>query len=434
MKTCEIVKDLLPLVAEHMASEESTAFVNEHLKTCETCRAAFDAMQKPVEAEPAAPLKTARKAVRRRGWLIAGLAACLVAAMVVGILANLTKPIPLHSVNDAFDTVTVSVPKKGAQYAEGEDVVLPLSAEELEALSDKRAASSSLSVTPELMKLEVEADGMLHREGACSNTELFYLLDLREPTVSGAQTLSYEAVQEIARQQGWVLLDAEPHPATGRRYPELIMPDRISVETWTDSGVILQIVYGGTTFSNPPSALEGLLLGSTGDSSLLRDPSDKTMTIAAYTTHLARLKAALGLQDGVRHSDRFVLSRDELDEISFEPYDNTERVILYQRDGYESESGFALPRLVMNYYFAIALAGTAILAVVWLVLRLCKKEKASRVFGVLLILAGSFVIAFLAAGFPATTIAPVQELAFVLVIALLLIGAGLSARALLKKE
>ena len=55
MKDCGIVKDLLPLVAEQLASEESTAFVKEHLKTCADCRAAFDAIQAPVEAEPAAP-------------------------------------------------------------------------------------------------------------------------------------------------------------------------------------------------------------------------------------------------------------------------------------------------------------------------------------------------------------------------------------------
>jgi hypothetical protein len=56
------------------------------------------------------------------------------------------------------------------------------------------------------------------------------------------------------------------------------------------------------------------------------------------------------------------------------------------------------------------------------------------VFGVLLLIAASGVLAFLFAGFPATTIAPVRELAFVLVIALLLIGAGLCGRRLLKKE
>lgn len=434
MKDCGIVKDLLPLVAEELASEESTAFVEAHLKTCADCRAAFDAMQAPVETEPAAPLKTVRKAVKRRGWLIAGLIACLVAALIFGVFARLMKPIPIRSVDEVFDTVTVSIPKKGTEYEAGKDIVLPWSAEEMEMLSSDYKASSSLSVTPEVMKLEVESDGMVYRDGACNNTDLFWLLDRKQTLLSDEEALPYEAVQEIARQQGWILLDTTPHPKTGRRYPDLIIPDRISVEMWTEPGIYLQIMYGGTTFSNHPSMSDDLLSGDTADRSLRKDPSDKTMSIAAYTTYMERIKAKLGLQTGISRSDGFVMDLDELDEISFEPYNNTDREVLYVRDGYTPERGFALPRLVLNYYFLIAAIGTAILALVWLVLRFCKKEKVSRVLGILLILAGSFVIAFLAAGFPATTIAPVRELAFVLVIALLLIGAGLCGRKLLRKE
>lgn len=282
MKHCDMVKDLIPLVAEHLASEESTAFVNEHLKTCETCRAAFDAMQKPVETEPAAPLKTVKKAVSKRGRLIAGLIACLVAALLVCAFARLTKPIVIHSAYEAFESIN-------------------------------------------------------------------------------------------------------------------IQPDRIC-------------------------------LNQTQKTNLIAEKEGGIIYIGAYTTLWDQWTGTptAGLSTE--------LKLDGVDAILFEPYDGTDHEILYQRDGYPVEAGFALPRLVMNYYFAIALAGTAILAVVWLVLRLCKKEKASRVFGVLLILAGSFVIAFLAAGFPATTIAPAQELAFVLVIALLLIGAGLCGRKLLRKE
>ena len=424
MKDCGIVKDLLPLVAEQLASEESTAFVEEHLKTCADCRAAFDAMQTPVEAEPAAPLKTVRRAVKKRGLLIAGLIACLVAALIFGVFARLMKPIPIRSVDEVFDTVTVSVPKTGAEYE----------ADQWELFLSDNTATSSLSVTPEVMKLEVESDGMVYRDGACNNTDLFWLLDRRQTSLSDEEALDYEAVQEIARQQGWILFDTTPHPKTGRRYPDLIIPDRVSVEMWTEPGIYLQIMYGGTTFSNRPSKVDDLLSGNTADRSLRKDPSNKTMSIAAYTTYMERIKAKLGLQAGISRSDGFVMDLDELDEISFEPYNNTDREVLYVREGYTPEAGFALPRLVLNYYFLIAAIGTAILAIVWLVLRLCKKEKAARVLGVLLILAGSFVLAFLAAGFPATTIAPVRELTFVLVIALLLIGAGLCGRMLLRKE
>ena len=108
MKDCGIVKDLLPLVAEHMASEESAAFVKEHLETCEDCRKAFEEIQAPVAAEPTAPLKTVRKTVKRRGLLIAGFAACLVAALLVCAIARLYKPIVLRSSDKAFASATVA--------------------------------------------------------------------------------------------------------------------------------------------------------------------------------------------------------------------------------------------------------------------------------------------------------------------------------------
>ena len=282
MKDCGIVKDLLPLVAENMASGESTAFVKNHLETCEDCRKAYEDMKAPVETEPAAPLKTVKRTVKKRGLLIAGLIACLVAALLVCAFARLTKPIVIHSAYEAFESIN-------------------------------------------------------------------------------------------------------------------IQPDRIC-------------------------------LNQTQKTNLIAEKEGGIIYIGAYTTLWDQWTGTptAGLSTE--------LKSDGVDAILFEPYDGTDHEILYQRDGYPVEAGFALPRLVMNYYFEIAITGTAILAVVWLVLRLCKKEKASRVFGVLLILAGSFVIAFLAAGFPATTIAPARELVFVLVIALLLIGGGLCGRKLLQKE
>ena len=282
MKDCGIVKDLLPLVAENMASGESTAFVKNHLETCEDCRKAYEDMKAPVETEPAAPLKTVKRTVKKRGLLIAGLIACLVAALLVCAFARLTKPIVIHSAYEAFESIN-------------------------------------------------------------------------------------------------------------------IQPDRIC-------------------------------LNQTQKTNLIAEKEGGIIYIGAYTTLWDQWTGTptAGLSTE--------LKLDGVDAILFEPYDGTDHEILYQRDGYPVEAGFALPRLVMNYYFEIAITGTAILAVVWLVLRLCKKEKASRVFGVLLILAGSFVIAFLAAGFPATTIAPARELVFVLVIALLLIGGGLCGRKLLQKE
>ncbi len=46
--SCDICKDLIPLVKDGIASEESRLAVEEHLKECETCKAVYDgSMQEP---------------------------------------------------------------------------------------------------------------------------------------------------------------------------------------------------------------------------------------------------------------------------------------------------------------------------------------------------------------------------------------------------
>lgn len=67
---CDIIRDLLPLYAEHIASPASTALVEEHLAQCPACRAELEQLEKPVsvqpELQPDAPLKTIRIALTRR--------------------------------------------------------------------------------------------------------------------------------------------------------------------------------------------------------------------------------------------------------------------------------------------------------------------------------------------------------------------------------
>ena len=47
MKTdCDVIRDLMPLAAEGIASEKSLALVREHLEECPACRAAYEEMKK----------------------------------------------------------------------------------------------------------------------------------------------------------------------------------------------------------------------------------------------------------------------------------------------------------------------------------------------------------------------------------------------------
>jgi hypothetical protein len=426
MKDCGIVKDLLPLVAEQMASEESTALVMEHIETCADCRAALEAMKAPVEAEPAVPLKTVRKAVKRRGLLIAGLIACLVAALVIGVFARLMKPIPLASSEIAFADATVipeTLPLPASQAKTTSGSELPMT--EVPDAADGASMPQTQPDTDEtLVKDALKQIVVILNEDSADMTISYILVpqtalvpDKTDPESSASPYASI-AITLAMPEDGET--DAATHGTDAASNRETVayvysvpQPDEANGQTIEPEAVI----------ASTPKTLK---LTPKWDTTLLIERTGGEISVAAYTT----------LWD-MRHPHAETPQEIDLsgvDAVFFEPYNNTDREALYLRDGYTPEAGFALPRLVMNTYFLIAAIGTAILAIVWFVLRLCKRRKASSVLGVLLLIAGSFVLAFLAAGFPATTIAPMRELTFVLVITVLLIGAGLCGRKLLRKE
>ena len=64
--TCEVIRDLLPLCADGVASDESRAAVEEHIRTCAACRALYESMCAPVEAQEAAKEPDYMAAVRRQ--------------------------------------------------------------------------------------------------------------------------------------------------------------------------------------------------------------------------------------------------------------------------------------------------------------------------------------------------------------------------------
>ena len=67
--SCDIIRDLLPLYAEDLVSEDSRKLVEEHLKVCDDCRLILETMQKktplPMEAETES-LKKVKRSIRRR--------------------------------------------------------------------------------------------------------------------------------------------------------------------------------------------------------------------------------------------------------------------------------------------------------------------------------------------------------------------------------
>ncbi len=68
MKTCEIVKDLLPLYIDNVCMEGSRELVEEHLKTCETCRKEYRLMKSPaLEEEQAEDFKAVQEQLLKEG-------------------------------------------------------------------------------------------------------------------------------------------------------------------------------------------------------------------------------------------------------------------------------------------------------------------------------------------------------------------------------
>ncbi|MBD9003082.1 MAG: zf-HC2 domain-containing protein, partial [Faecalibacterium prausnitzii] len=75
---CDVIRDLLPLYAEKLASPASSALVEQHLAECPACRAQLEQMEKPVpvqpEPQPDAPLLGIRKTLQKKSIRIAAAA------------------------------------------------------------------------------------------------------------------------------------------------------------------------------------------------------------------------------------------------------------------------------------------------------------------------------------------------------------------------
>lgn len=77
---CNIVRDIIPLYLDNIASEDSVSFVEEHIMNCEKCRIGLEKMQESVSIEEsykkntddddnALPLQVLRKKMKKKKWL-----------------------------------------------------------------------------------------------------------------------------------------------------------------------------------------------------------------------------------------------------------------------------------------------------------------------------------------------------------------------------
>ena len=129
--SCDIIRDLLPLYAEELASAESAEAVEEHLCECEGCRAQLDALKKPVPVPAEEPgIRKVRKGLVRR-WLL-GLTCGMLSILLIASCAGwwLLNPIYLpesvvtsveHSAHlEGWVEIYASAPLAGYRRLHGE--------------------------------------------------------------------------------------------------------------------------------------------------------------------------------------------------------------------------------------------------------------------------------------------------------------------------
>ena len=60
---CNVIRDLMPLVLDRVASDESRGLVEEHMETCEECRKEYEKMKADMPQETLAEYEEEQRAI-----------------------------------------------------------------------------------------------------------------------------------------------------------------------------------------------------------------------------------------------------------------------------------------------------------------------------------------------------------------------------------
>ena len=139
---CSIVRDILPLYLENMVSDETGAFVKEHLKGCPECTAEFESlkagtklekvgseMRDGLESDVMKSMKAARKNLRKKAYRVA--------AVIAGIFIIVCVLLHFFPVYRIVDIGSMSI---GGYYS-GEQIAKALY---IGSASDRREAQTVL--------------------------------------------------------------------------------------------------------------------------------------------------------------------------------------------------------------------------------------------------------------------------------------------------
>lgn len=118
MKKCDMIKDLLPLYADDVCSEESRRAVEEHIKDCPDCKVELEKLRKNVTVSPQKDADVLKRIKRRLRIekLVVGLIA-LVTVLVIaagGVMLLTDKLVSVdYEVIVHHDPITVEVDDNG---------------------------------------------------------------------------------------------------------------------------------------------------------------------------------------------------------------------------------------------------------------------------------------------------------------------------------
>lgn len=107
--SCGTIQDMLPLVAEDLASEDTVKLVNEHIKNCKECKQEYEEMKereaKFIDKEriEAIPLNNIKRKLKNKNIYIGILTALIVSLILLIGVDKATKPIPI-SFNKAIES------------------------------------------------------------------------------------------------------------------------------------------------------------------------------------------------------------------------------------------------------------------------------------------------------------------------------------------
>ena len=96
--SCDIIRDILPLYAEDMVSDDTKELVEEHLGECESCTDDLKLLRKAAAFPRDTELwgmNAVKRSIRRKRVLTALMVFLLTAAVAIGLFAFLTRPIAL---------------------------------------------------------------------------------------------------------------------------------------------------------------------------------------------------------------------------------------------------------------------------------------------------------------------------------------------------